>query len=151
MRPYQAEVGCAAADVADQYQIALTEAFTFLISRQMWAVCVRVPVRCDPRIKRGQRLFEEGEFVEIGTAGGFDRQLARILIERSRHGKDDFLMLKTRFCVSPNCAIPGVAQMHEVARRSFNRGNHRLRRLSLRGEDPGAAIHTGIGKPRLGR
>ena len=152
---HQAEVGRAAADVADQNQIAIAEVFTVLIPRQIrvrgWAIYVRAPIRRDPRIKRGQRFFEQSELVESGAAGGFDRQLARFLIERSWHGEDDFLMLKTRFCIGPNCAVPGVAQMHEVARRSLNRGNHRLRRFSLRRQDLGAAIHARIGKPRLGR
>ena len=60
-------------------------------------------------------------------------------------------MLKTRFCISPDCAVPGVAQMHEVTRGRFDRGNHRLRWFSLRRQDLGAAMHAGIGKPRLGR
>ena len=158
---HQAEVGRAAADVADQNQFAVAEILTLPTG-------LRVPSRrdlpCDlhrdlrryPCIKRGQRFFEQSEFVESGAAGGFDRQLTRFLIERSGHGEDYFLVLKTRLCIRPNRAVPGVAQMHEVARGRFDRGNHGLRneslgRFRLRRQNLGAAIHPGIGKPRLGR
>src|ERR1019366_7558440 len=79
----QAEVGRAAADVADQNQFAIGEVFTVPIPRQIraraWATCLRASSRRDPCIKRGQRLFEQRELVESGTAGGFDRQLTRFL------------------------------------------------------------------------
>ena len=60
-------------------------------------------------------------------------------------------MLKTCFYFSPDRAIPGIAQMHEIARGRLDGGNHRLGRFRLRRQDPSSAIHTGIGKPRLGR
>ena len=89
----QAEVGRAAADVADQNQIAIAEVFA--LSR----LCVsirRVSILRNPGIKRRQRFFEQGEFIEPGAAGRFNRQLTRILIERSGNGEDNFLILKTR-------------------------------------------------------
>ena len=38
---------------------------------------------------------------ESCVAGSFNRQLTRFLIERTWHGENDFLMLKTRFCIAP--------------------------------------------------
>ncbi len=138
----EAEISRATADVADQNQFAIAEVFII--------PGLRVSIRRDPRIKRGQWFFEQSELLEPGTAGGFDRQLTRFLIERTRHGEDDFLMLKTPFSITTNYAVPGVTQMHEVACGCFDRGDHRLRRFRLRRQDLGATMHAGIGKPRLG-
>src|SRR6266404_8720480 len=99
----QAEISRATADVADQNQFAIAEVFII--------PGLRVSIRRDPRIKRGQWFFQQSELLEPGTAGGFDRQLTSFLIERTRHGEDDFLMLKTRFSITPHCPVPGVAQM----------------------------------------
>ena len=152
---HQAEVGSAAADVADQNQFTIGKGFTISIRRQIRArgraICPRVSIRRDPGVKRGQWFFKQSELVESGTAGGFDRQLTRFLIERTWHGEDNFLTLKTHFCIGAECTVPGIAQMHEVARGCFDRGNHRLWRFSLRRQDLGAAVHARIGKPRLGR
>src|SRR5260370_41451625 len=107
------------ADVADQNQFAIAE--VFIIPGLL------ASIRRDPRIKRGQWFFEQSELLEPGTAGGFDRQLTRFLIERTRHGEDDLLMLKTRFVITTNYVVPGVTQMHEVTCGCFDRGDHRLR------------------------
>jgi hypothetical protein len=93
----QAEVGRAASDVANQNQFAIDEVSTVPIPRQKWtrgsATCLAVPIRSDPRVKCCQRFFEQSEVVEPGIAGGFDRQLTRFLVERTRYGEDDFLLL----------------------------------------------------------
>src|SRR5439155_1146730 len=102
----EAEISRATSEVADQNQFAIADVFIIPV--------LRVSIRRDPRIKRGQWFFKQSELLEPGTAGGFDRQLTRFLIERTRHGEDDFLMLKTRFPITTNCAVPGVTQMHEV-------------------------------------
>ena len=80
---HQAEVGRAAADVADQNQFAIAEVFIVPLVPMAQVPC-GLSIRRDPRIKRGQRFFEQSELVESGTAGGFDRQLTRFLIERTQ-------------------------------------------------------------------
>src|SRR5258706_95353 len=96
---HQAEVGRAAANVADQNQFAIGRVFSVSIARQIeargWITCLPVSIRRDPRIKRGQWFFEQNELVESCMASGFDRQLTRFLIERTWHGEDDFLIFKT--------------------------------------------------------
>src|SRR6266403_5720474 len=95
----QAEISRATTDVADQNQFAIADVFII--------PGLRVSIRRDPRIKRGQWFFEQSQLLDPGAAGGFNRQLTRFLIERTWHGEDDFLMLKTGFFITTNCAVPG--------------------------------------------
>ena len=88
---------------------------------------------------------------QAGDAGGFYREFARLFVEGRRDGEDDLLLFEAGFRGCADCAVPGVAQMHEVARGGFDRGDHGLRRLGLRGQDFAAAIDSGVGEPRLGR
>ena len=83
VRPHQAEVRGAASDVADEYQFAVVH----LIGE-----CVAV-IR-HPRVKGGQRLFQQRQVLQSGLARRFHRQLAGFLVERSRNRQNDFLVLE---------------------------------------------------------
>ena len=81
----QAEIAGAAAHVADQHDLAVEE----LLAR------LRQVVR-DPGIERRGRLFEQRQLLEAGIARGHHGQLARLFVERSRHGEDDVLLGQRR-------------------------------------------------------
>jgi len=50
----------------------------------------------DPRVEGGDRFFEQRQVRELRLAGRFDRQLARLLVERRRHGEHDPLALEAQ-------------------------------------------------------
>src|SRR6516165_10953769 len=83
---YEAEVRRASSDVANQHELAVFE-----ISSESLAML------CHPGVEGGQRLLEQGQFLESSLPGGFNRQFARFLVERGRHGQHDFLIFKPLF------------------------------------------------------
>ena len=85
----EAEVGGAAADVDDEDEGVPGEAL-----RQLPAV------RRDPRVERGERLFEQRQPLEASRLRGFDRQLAGFFVERRRHGQHDLLLFEPRGIVT---------------------------------------------------
>ena len=71
----QGEVGSAAADIHHQNQIAHADTLA----------PVGMPLH--PGVKRGLRLFEQGNILEAGLFGRFERQFARHRVEGGRHGR----------------------------------------------------------------
>ena len=79
----QRQVGGAAADVADQDDVADFD----LIAPGLLA-------GVDPRIKRGLRFLEQGDVLQPDRPGRFHGQLAGHGIEGGRHGQDDVLIFQ---------------------------------------------------------
>ena len=73
--PYEAEVRCAASDVANQHQFALSQVLS-----------ENVVMLRHPRVKGSQRLFQQSQVFESCLSRRFHRQLSSFLVERSRHG-----------------------------------------------------------------
>ena len=81
--PYEAEVRGATSDVANQHELAVSQVLSD-----------NVLMLRHPRIKGGQRFFQQSQVFESCLSRRFHRQLSSFLIERSRHGEDDFLVLE---------------------------------------------------------
>src|SRR6516165_387445 len=98
---YEAEVRCASSDVANQHELAVLQKSSESL------VMLR-----HPRVKRGQRLFQQCQVLESSLACGFHCQLARLLVERGRHGQYDFLVLKEllriRSVFGLHRVVPGI-------------------------------------------
>ncbi len=105
--PHQAEVRCAAADVDDQDELVRAQALLPVGG-----------VRADPGVERGLRFLEERDAGQAGLPRGGDRELARDLVERCRHGQHDILRGERMVGES---LVPGLAQVREVARRGRDR------------------------------
>ena len=99
MDPDQSEVAGAAADVADQHELAVEQAFLRL----------RQVIR-DPGIKRRGRLFHQRELFDSGFARGLNGEFAGLFIERRGNSKDDVLRGQRRVGMR---LIPGVADMRQ--------------------------------------
>ena len=113
----EAEVRRAAADVDDEDERLFGEAL-----RQLPPVCR------DPRVERGERLFEQRQPLEARRLRGFDRQLACFLVERRGHGQHDLLLLELRGIAARRVGVvPGVADVREQPRRRLDRRQPRLR------------------------
>ena len=136
----QTEVGRAAADVADQDQLAGTH-----------LALPAVLVRDDPAIKRRLRLFEQRDRGQIGLLGGLECQLPSRLVERGRHGQYNLLLFQPpRRVILGKVVIPGVADVPQVGRRGFDgRDSLDLGRRAPR-QDVGLPVHAGMTEPALG-
>src|SRR5580704_3125240 len=73
--PDEAEVRCAAPDIANQHQLAIAQVFSEN------ALMLR-----HPGVKGSQRLFQQSEVSQSCLSRRFHRQLSSFLVERSRHG-----------------------------------------------------------------
>ncbi len=136
----QAEVGRAAADVADQDQLAGADlALPALL------------VRDDPAIEGGLRLLEQGDGFEPRLLGRDQRQLAGRLVERGGDGQDHLLVLEpSRRVVPGELGIPGVADVAKVVGRGLDgRDLPRLGRAAP-GQDRRLAVDAGVAEPALG-
>ena len=129
------EVGRAAADIDDQYEIAGLDAMA------------PVGVAVDPCVKRRLRLFQHGDVAKPGGLGGAPGQLARDGVERCRHGDQHFLPIERRVGM---LVIPGGAEMAQI----FGGGVQRRDALEsfgrLPGKHGGRAVDRGIRQPALG-
>src|ERR1700751_2050743 len=72
---YEAEVRCAASDVANQHEFAVSQVLS-----------ENVLMLRDPRVKGSQRLFQQSQLFESRLSRRFPRQLSSFLGERSRQG-----------------------------------------------------------------
>ena len=137
----QAEIGRAAADVAHEQQVADAELPPPALARAV-----------DPRIAGGLRLLEQRHAREAGLGRGAKRQLARLFVERCRHGDQHVLPVERqcRLFRSEAC-IPRLPEMLQVARRRGNRRElrHLLRRAPR--QNRRRAARAGIRQPRFGR
>ena len=133
----QAEIGRAAADVAHQQQVADAELPPPELARAV-----------DPRIAGGLRLLEQCHAREAGVGRSPERQLARLLVKRCRHGDEHVLALERERRVSRSEAgiprLPEVLQV--VARRRHRRELRHLLRRAPR-QDRRRAARAGIGQP----
>ena len=109
----QAEVGRAAADVADQHEIA-----------DLHAAPPAVAERVEPGVERGLRLFEQRDLLEPRGAGGAQRQLAGLLVERRGHGQQHVLLRQRQRGIAlrrhpdrrPRPDVAGTRPTHRPAR-----------------------------------
>ena len=115
----QAEIGGAAADVAHQrHALAVGRKRLERPRAGSGSGC--------PRIKGGDRFFDQREVLELRLARGFDRQLARLFVERGGNGQDNALALESPLrLVTGQRRIPRIAQVRQVVRRGVERGNVR--------------------------
>ncbi len=99
----QGEVGRSAADVADQDDIAGLHLLAPVLA-----------LAGEPGVKRGLRLFEQGDVLEAGLGGRLDRQLARDGVERGGDGQEDFLVLEPLGRrLAGDSRVPGIAKVLE--------------------------------------
>src|SRR5450759_1840644 len=76
--PYEAEVRCAASDVANQHELAVSQVLS-----------ENVLMLRHPRVKGSQRLFQQSQVLQSCLSRRFHRQLSSFLVERSRYGQYD--------------------------------------------------------------
>ena len=132
---HQAQVGGAAADVADQHQ-----------PRVRQRLGERVAVAEQPVVERSLRLFEQAQRRQAGVARGLERQRARRVVERGRHRQHQLLVFEQGL---RKAVVPGRAQVREVARA---RGHRRdLRHVGRRapGQDGRQPVDRGMRQPAL--
>ncbi len=116
----QGEVGRAAADVADQDDVADLDLLAPLLV-----------LDGQPGVKGGLGLFEERDVLQARLAGRLHGELAGDGVERRRDGQEDLLVLEPvggRLAGDPG--VPGVAQVLEIRRRRGDRrdlASHRRR------------------------
>ena len=114
----QAEVGGAAADVAHQHEVADAK-----------LPPPRVAGAVDPGVARGLRLFEQRDVLQPGRFRGAQRQLARVLVERRRHGEEHLLPVeRQRRILRRDLRVPRLPQMPQVCGRRRHRRQLRHRR-----------------------
>ncbi len=136
----QAEIGRAAADVADEDQLARPD-----------LALPSVLVRDDPAIERRLGLLEQRDVRQSGLASGLERQLARGLVERCRDGQHDLLMLESEvLVVGRERGVPGVADVAQVGRRRPDRRDLLDLRRAAPGQDIGLAVDARVAEPALG-
>ena len=133
----QAEVGGAAADVADEHEIA-----------DLDAAAPRVAERVEPGVEGGLGFFEQRHVAQAGALRRPERQLARLLVERGRHGQQDVLLRQRQRLVALRDL--GVERGGEVAQ-VCGRGVHRRNpRDFLRGaprQDRCRAVRAAVRQP----
>ena len=106
-----AEVGRAAADVADQEDVARTE-----LLRAMHRRCLH------PGVERCLRLLEQVHVRQPRRIRGSHRELPRRRVERCGHRQVDLLALEPGLSVAArDLGVPGVAQMSEIRGRRLER------------------------------
>jgi len=104
-------------------------------------------VRREPGVDGSLRLLQEDHVGQPGRARGSERQLARHLVERRRHGEDHVLLGERR----GEARVPRLAQVREGARRRLDRRDLRDPVRGAPGQDRGRAIDGRVAEPRLGR
>ena len=135
--PDQAEIGGAAADVADECNL-------FVFERD------RPPLFGHPRVERGDRFLQQRQRRHPRRPRRLDGQLACLLVKRCRDGEHDRLPFERRRLVS-GCdrRVPGVAQVHQIARRRIDRRHPRGRAAAARWKEGCVPIDPGMGQPRF--
>ena len=129
----QAEIGCTAADVDDETEIAGPDAGGVLDG-----------MTCEPAIKCRLRFFEQGEVGETSLAGGVDGEIAGHVVERGGDGENDLLVLHR---LGRMTGVPGIDEMFQIARRRLDRRDARdLRRRGPR-QQRGGAIDAAVTEP----
>ena len=131
----EAEIAGAAADVADQHDLAVEELFARLGE-----------VVGDPGIEGGGGLFEEGEALDAGIARGHDGEFAGFFVEGCGDGEDDVLFGQGRALD----AVPLLAEFGDEAGGDFDGREHAAGLLGIPREDFGGAVDIGIGEPGFG-
>ncbi len=82
----QAEIGCPAADIADQHDIA--------ISNQVSPISARL---CHPGVECSLRLLQQCDVPKPRSLGGLGGEASCDLIERGRNGYNDLAFQEVRF------------------------------------------------------
>ena len=131
----EAEIAGAAADVADQNDLAIEE-----------LLAGRGEVVGDPGIEGRGGLFEQRELLDAGIARGHDGEFARLFVEGGGDGEDDVLLGKR----DAFGLVPFLAEFRDEAGGDFDGREHAAGFLGVPGEDFGGAIDIGIGEPRFG-
>ena len=137
----QGEVGRAAADVANQDDVADLDLLPPFLA-----------LDGQPGVERGLRLLEERDVLQPGLGGRFHGQLARDRVERGRDRQEDFLVLEpVGGGLAGDSRVPGVAQVLEIGRRRGDRRDSRHIVGGRPGQNGRAAVDAGVRKPALGR
>ena len=137
----QAEVGRAAADVADQHEIA-----------DFHAAPPAVAERVEPGVERGLRLFEQRHLFEPRGAGGAQRELPGLFVERRGHGQQDVLMRqRQRGIALGDIPIEDRGQMFQVLGRRIDRRDVRDLVGRAPGKDRCGPVRRAVRQPRLRR
>ena len=131
----QAEIAGAAADVADQDDLAIEE----LLAR-------RGEIVGDPGIEGRGRLFEQGELFDARIARGHDGEFASLFVEGGGDGEDDILFGE-RNALGP---IPLLAELGDEAGGDFDGREDAAGLLRIPREDLGGAIDVRIREPGFG-
>ena len=108
--------------------------------------------RCsgDPRVERGDRFLEQRQVRQLRRLRRFDGQLARLLVERRRHGEHDPLALEPQAVVAGrDRRVPRVADVHQIARRRIDGRDPRTRRRAAPRQNRRAPIDARMGEPRF--
>ena len=135
----EGEVGGPAADIRHENQITglhlLAPAFATSI---------------EPGVKRGLRLFEEGELIETRCPGRLHGQFACNGIERCRHRKHDILLLEpVRGDVLGHDVVPRLGEVLQIAGAGIKRGDLAGIVRGVPGKDWGLAVDSRMAEPRL--
>ena len=132
----QAEVAGAAADVADEHDLAVEE-----------QLARAGEIVGDPGIEGRGRLFEQRQLRDARLRGGGYGQLAGFFVERRRHGEDN-VVIGDRAGLR---ALPCFADLGKKAGRNIHRREHARALRRIPGQDPGVTIDVRIGEPAFGR
>ena len=137
----QGEVGRAAADVADQDDVA-----------DLDMLPPPVALGGKPGIEGRLGLLQERDLLEPGLARGLHGQLAGHGVERGGDGEQHLLVLQPLIgLLAGDPGVPDVAEMLEIGRRRVDRRDLRHTFQRGPGQDRAAAIDPGVRQPALGR
>ena len=137
----QREVGRPAADVADEQDIT---------DLDLLPPAVSLPG--EPGIEGGLRFFQQGDPLQTGRPRGLDGQLASDRVERRGNGQEHVLLFQRLVRVlAGDLLIPGVAEVTQVGCRCLDRRDLVDIRRSAPRQDRGAAVHSWMREPALGR
>ncbi len=129
----EAEVGGSAAHVAHEDEIA-----------DAHALAPRVPLAFEPCVERGLRFFQQREPLEPRLDGRPAGQLARLLVERRRHGEDDVLVRERKAAVG---RVPRASEMCQIGGRHLDGREFLDFRRGLPGKDGRGAIDAAVRQP----
>ena len=137
----QAEVGGAAADVADQDDVARGHLGTPLLSRLR-----------GPRVERRQRLLEQDDLAEAGGLRRLGGQVSRHLVERGGDGQDDLAVGQVPLPASRALGVEEpVLDVLEIAAGAIESRKLLLPDVRLPRKRPLPGIDMRVRQPRLGR
>ncbi len=135
----QAEIGRAAADVADENQIADTDPAAPFVTH-----------RVEPGIESRLRFFEQRDILEARRLSGAQRQLTGRLVERRGHRQQHVLSAQALlFRAAGNVMIEGCREMPQIRRRRVDCRHVRDLRRRAEGQDRRRSVRAAVRQPGL--